>query len=340
MRRPHATTIETAAWKPEGWITTKDLIITGKLSCCLIASAFPARFWPAASRLMARAHLWLRSESIHLLEGSNAFSQQDASSMARASIAEDYLSNIWTIRELLPGGRRSQVPLEGREHLDRALQQSRGVVLWSSPFVGSDLATKKALALAGYPLTHLSAPSHPFSPTRVGTKILNPVRLRAVNRYLACRVVVVYGNAGPALAALKKTLAENGVVSIVASGAGKHSLTFPFLGGNICLASGAPFIAHQTGAALVPAFTLPNPKGGYRVALGPDLRPSQELPLQQAVHEMTSRFVELLEPVVRAHPTHWEGWFHPGTWHCSRQGPRGGGSGPPQFPLDRASQRR
>ncbi len=237
--------------------------------------------------------------------------------VAQAAMAADYLSNIRAIRELLPGGWRSEAPLEGREFLDQALQQSRGVVLWSSPFAGSDLATKKALALAGYSLTHLSSPFHPFSPTRFGTLVLNPVRLHAVNRYLDRRVLVVYGNARPALDVLKRTLAENGVVSITATGAGKNSLVFPFLGGIIDLAIGAPLIAHQTGAALIPVFTLPDQQVGYRVALGPNLRPSEELPQQQAVHEMTSRFVELLEPIVRAYPAHWEGWFHPGTWRST-----------------------
>jgi lauroyl/myristoyl acyltransferase len=317
MRRPQAVTVETAAWKPEGWVIPKDLVTTVKLGLCLLACALPDRHWPGFARRLAQIHLRIRPGSMLRLHGASGFDGHDALSISRGAVAADYLSNIEAIRELLPGGWRCETRLVGREVLDRALRRSRGAVVWVSPFAGSDLVTKMALASAGYSLTHLSAPSHPFSPTRFGALFLNPIRLRAVNRYVARRVIVVYGNARPALAALRQVLSDNGVVSIMATGTGARSATFPFLGGTLDLATGAPLIAYQSGAALIPAFTLPDEHGGYRVELGPDLAPPESLPLDQAVAQMASRYVELLEPIVRTHPAQWEGWFHPGTWRRS-----------------------
>ncbi len=310
--RPPPLIIETAPWKPDGWISAKDAVTAVKLSCCLIAALTPVRHWPAAARLMARIHLRIHDHAVQILAASSAFPERNARDRAQSAFAADYLWNIRAIREALPGGWRCETPVSGCEILDRALQRSRGAVLWCSPFVGSDLAPKKALAR--YRLTHLSSPSHPFSPTRFGTLLLNPVRLRAVNRYLFHRVIVVYGNSRPALDMLKQVLSENGVVLIMAVGTGRKSLTFPFLGGTIDLAVGAPRLACQTGSALIPVSTLPDQTGGYRVELGPDLAAPADLPEEQAVLQMTSRYVELLEPVVRAHPAHWEGWFYPGTW--------------------------
>ena len=188
--------------------------------------------------------------------------------------------------------------------------------MWCSPFVGSDLAPKKALALAGYSLTHLSSPFHPFGDSRFGGLLLNPIRLRAVNRYLARRVLVVYGNAKPALDALRRVLADNGVVTIMAVGTGRTSVSLPFMGGTTQLGAGAPRLAYQTGAALIPTFTLPEPNGGYRVELGPVLEPRRDLPEREAVVDLAARYVEQLETVVRAHPAHWEGWFM-STWRPS-----------------------
>ncbi len=88
------------------------------------------------------------------------------------------------------------------------------------------------------------------------------------------RVRVVYGNSRPALDVLRQALRENGVVWIMAIGAGNKSLTFPFLGGVLDLAIGAPRLAFETGAALIPVFTWPDDSGGYRVELGPDLTPA------------------------------------------------------------------
>jgi len=316
-RQQHAVTVETAPWKPDGWIAPKDFVTAAKLGCCFVAASMPARCWPAASRLMARAHLQLRPQSIRVLEPSTVCRDHDARSLAQDALAADYLANIRFIREILPGGWPCDLPLAGRDVLDQALRDSRGAVLWCAPFVGGDLAIKKALVTAGYSLTQLSSPFHPFATSRFGTRFLNPVRLSAVNRYLIRRVLVVYGNSRPALDVLRQVLTDNGVVSIVAVGTGKISLTFPFLGGIIDLALGGPLLAYETGAALIPVFTLPDPNRGYRIELGPRLTHSPALSKQQALHAMTARYVELLEPIVRAHPAQWEGWFHPATWRPS-----------------------
>lgn len=163
MEKPQPITIETAPWTHDGWVSGKDLFTAAKLITCFIAALAPSRLWPAASEIMARAHLRVRGGSVHLLEGPDAILNRDSLSLAREAMAADYLFNIQAIREILPGGWHCETPLIGREILDLALQRSRGAVLWCSPFVGSDLAPKKALALAGYPLTHLSAliPSRP-----------------------------------------------------------------------------------------------------------------------------------------------------------------------------------
>jgi len=220
---------------------------------------------------------------------------------------------------MFPGRWQAKTRLVGGEILDAALQRSRGAVLWYGPFVGSGLLTKKTLARAGYPLTLLSSPHHPFSPTRIGGLFLNAPQVRAENRYLARRVFVVYGKSQPAIAVLRQVLLENGVVLIRAIGAGRRTLSFPFLGGAIDLAVGAPRLAFETGAALIPVFTLPDQEAGYRVELGANLLPLRQLPKDQAIREMASRYVDLLEPIVRAYPAHWEGWFHPETWRPSSQ---------------------
>jgi lauroyl/myristoyl acyltransferase len=315
-------TLESAPWQHNGWISGGDVITAAKLTGCLVAALTPASLWPAASRLMARVHLRLRDGCAQALATCSAVEEQDVASAARSALAADYLSNIQAVREILPGGWRCELPIAGRASLDRALERSRGAVLWCSPFVASDLAPKKALALAGYRLTALSAPSHPFSPTRFGALFLNPVRLRALARYLSLRVLVVHGNARPALEMLEQVLRENGVVVVMAVGTGRRTFSHPFLGGTIDLAAGGPLLAYRTGAALIPVFTLPGPQG-YRVELGAELTAPSNVPEPVALSEMATRYVELLEPVVKANPSSWEGWFHPETWRPAEPGAAG-----------------
>lgn len=315
MRRPGALTIQPVPSKHRGLVAAKDFLIAAKLACYLLAAMTPQRHWPAAARLLGRAHLRMQGRSARILAHSSAFRGRDIRASTAEALGWDYLANIQAIREAFPGGWQCAPTLTGRDVLDQALQRSRGAVLWFTPFSGAFFAMGKALA--EYSLTQLSTPSHPFSPTWVGTRWLNPIRVRAENRYLARRVRVVYGNAQPALAVLRQVLHDNGVVTITAIGSGKRSLAFPFLGGTLDLAIGAPRLAHETGAALIPVFALPDDDGGYRVELGPDLTSATMLPLQQALQEMASRYVELLEPMVQANPAKWQGWFYPGTWRPS-----------------------
>lgn len=312
MRRPRALIIQPVPSRHQGWVATKDALIAAKLFCCLIAAMAPPRHWPTAARLLARAHLRMQERSVRVLAHSTPFRGQDVRACTGESFAWDYLANIQAIRDILPGGWRCEPTVTGRDVLESALHRSRGAVLWFTPFAGAFLALGKALA--EYSLTQLSTPSHPFSPTWVGTRLLNPIRLRAENRYLARRVRVVYGNARPAIDILKQVLHDNGVISIMAIGAGSRSLAFPFLGGILDLAIGAPRLAWETGAALIPVFALPDGDGDYRVELGPDLTPATVLPMEQALQSMTSRYVQLLEAMVRSYPTRWQGWFYPGTW--------------------------
>src|SRR5215470_433359 len=251
MRHPTCVTIETAPWKYEGWVSPKDFYTAAKLAACLMAALMPHRHWPALAQSMARIHCFVRPGASHVLEPVAARLDRDSWSLTQQAITADYLWNIHALREFMPFGWRAEPSLQGREVLDEALKRSRGAVLWCTPFVASDLAPKKALASAGYSLTQLSSPSHPFSATRFGS-LLNPIRLRAINRYLARRVLVVFGSARPALEDLKRVLNANGVVLVTAVGTGTRSLTFPFMGGLLDLAVGAPVLAFESGAALIP----------------------------------------------------------------------------------------
>lgn len=313
VRRP--TTVKPVRRRYEGWMSARDIVIALKLAFCALVALFPSHFWPSAARTAGRAHVGVRTGSVKALADA-ALPNADPHALAVAAATDDYLENIEAIRELLPGGWRPALTLAGRETLDAALRRGTGAVLWICQQAHHDLVPKKALASVGYELNQLSTFSHPYSPTWFGGLLLNPVRLQALNRYLACRVFVVYGQARPAIDALRRILSGNGVVMVVAAGTGSRTIELPFLGGTIDLAIGAPRLAHDSGAALIPVFTLADGSGGYRVELGPDLNSRGEREREAAVAAMTEHYVSLLESVVQANPASWQGWFHPGTWRA------------------------
>jgi lauroyl/myristoyl acyltransferase len=312
VKRPSAATIiRTAPQEYEGWISASDLFTAGKLFCCALAALTPQRHWAAASRLIAGVHLRLRSAKreriAHVCE---RYLDTDPAQLELQVIAAEYEENIEAIRENLPGGWERPIELRGAASIEQARRLGRGAVLWISRFAHSDLVAKRALWRAGYAPSHLSHVRHPFSATRVGARFLNPIRLRAENRYLERRVLVSYGQARPALEVLKQVLRGNGVVTITAIGSGRKVITLPLLGGTLRLATGAPRLALDTTAALIPVFTVPNETGGYAVHCGPDLNVDKvEQSPEEAMRRMAEQYVALLETFVRAHPAKWKGWF-------------------------------
>jgi lauroyl/myristoyl acyltransferase len=229
-----------------------------------------------------------------------------ARELEEGAVASSFEENIGAVREILPGGWRPRLRIEGSESLERAALR-QGTILWTSAFYHSDLVTKKALAEAGYVLHHLSELSHPFSPTRYGVWVLNTIRLWAENRYLARRIIVS-GDAQQAVLALAKTLRRHGVVSITAVGSGTRVLEVPLLGGTLRLGAGAPVLALRTGAALLPVFTVLDSHGRYTVRVGPDISDVEEASDDERVQLMASRYAMLLQPYLLAYPTQWRGW--------------------------------
>jgi lauroyl/myristoyl acyltransferase len=308
--RSTAAVVRTKPPTYEGWITASDLFTTVKLLCCAIGALAPEAYWPAISAALARLHLSLRrSRSSRIARVCEQHLKKDSRVVEREILAEEYAENIEAIREILPGRWECSLTLHGAESLDQALRRGRGAVLWVSAFAHSDLATKKTLSTAGYAQHHLSATGHPYSPSWFGANVLNPIRLRAENRYLTKRVIVAYGQAQPALDVLRQALQTNGIVTVKAIGAGRKSVTAALLGGSIRLATGALRLACENRAALIPVFTVRDQSGGYAVHCGPDLTLGAETLDGDAMQHMAARYAVLLETFIRTHPGAWQGWF-------------------------------
>jgi KDO2-lipid IV(A) lauroyltransferase len=81
-----------------------------------------------------------------------------------------------------------------------------------------------------------------------------------------------------------------------------------FLGRPAATTSAVAVLALRTGAAVIPAFSLPLNDGRYRLIYERPIElPSADDP--DAVRELTQRCTKVLEKYVRAHPERWL-WMH------------------------------
>ena len=204
------------------------------------------------------------------------------------------------MRALRPGNWQPPIRLDGRVHVDQALSQGRGAILWAPPFVYSALMTKLTCHRMGLPIAHLSRWSHGTARSRLGMQVLNAYQLRAENMFLDERVVIGQGDAGVAAARrLATRLKANGIVTITVAAEGAGRIELPFMAGRLRLANGAIKLARQTGAALIPAVTTRDRDGCFVTRLMPAIEPGTGPPgMQDAGLSMAT----LLEREVQAEP--------------------------------------
>jgi lauroyl/myristoyl acyltransferase len=212
------------------------------------------------------------------------------------------LNQLYYLASWKPGGWRADVRLEGREHLDRALAAGHGAILWVAPFVFASLVAKRALHEAGVRVHHLSSAAHGFSSTRLGLAVLNPIRTRIEDRYIAERVTIpLDGAVAGAKQAISRCLEANGVVSITLVPRGARCVEFPFHGAWLRMALGATSFALRTGAALLPVFSV---RTGSRFVtrIEPALPPSVDLEREEAMRALGRAMADRLAEWVASHP--------------------------------------
>lgn len=119
--------------------------------------------------------------------------------------------------------------LTGREHLDAALAQGRGVILWAAEFIPAMLAGKRGLFEAGVPAYQVSSHYHGFRNTWFGNTFLNKPLVRAENRYLAGRLAFASDEAGMLIRRMMRLLRAGSAVILTNNNyAGRSFVQLPF----------------------------------------------------------------------------------------------------------------
>jgi lauroyl/myristoyl acyltransferase len=274
----------------------------------LLAWATPESAWPTLADRLAGLRIGLRgaraADEIARFEAVVGARSPGLSAREcwRRQLANKYRAWLLLFRCYWPRGWRPRIRLEGGEELAAALAAGKGAILWVAPFAFSDLITKLALYEAGHLVSHLSRDSHGFSTTRLARRLLNPIQTRIEGRYVAERLVMTEDNTVGPLRDLVARLEANRPVSITLAATGQRSAVVRCLGGQMRIATGAPGLAWQTGAPLLPTFTLGEADGSFVTRIEPALRLPSELARLAAIDAMLADYVAILEAYVLRSP--------------------------------------
>lgn len=223
----------------------------------------------------------------------------------RSGHFEEFLNILRCYR---PWASVPECTLAGGEHLIAALKGGRGAILWIDDFHAYSLISKVALFEAGFKTIHLSHPAHGFSRSRFGMAVINPVKIRAEDGWLAERVFMGLGGALVALRTLRKRLRENAIVTITAGPSAQQPVRLKFLEGEVALATGAPDLAFMAKAPLLPLHSVQHEDGRFEVTIEKPIEAERGADRRAFSESAAREYLDRLEPVVLSHPHQWRGW--------------------------------
>lgn len=198
----------------------------------------------------------------------------------------------------------ANVGVTGIEHLRRAHDEGRGVVVWVMSFLDSTPFNLVA-ASEGFPVTHLSDSRHGISHEGViSRRVVAPIVMRAEVRSLKRRVIISPTGGLGYLRELQRILEEEkGTVSIRGDyTVGRRMIEVPMLGGTMAFPTGAPSLAHRTTAPLLTAATVRLGLLDHLVIIDQPIQVRRDLDRRSFQQEAVRAFAERLGERVRTHP--------------------------------------
>jgi len=208
---------------------------------------------------------------------------------------------------------RPEFSIEGRESLDQALDENRGVILWAENVMFQTHAGKRALSSAGYPAYQLSTPGHGFSNSRAAKRWLNAWQVAIEDRYLAGWIIFDPHGTEPVGPKIEALLGENKIVLITNNGhAGRRFIDIPIANGSTHrVAMGPISLALKTGAPILPCAVIETaPLQHYVLKIGEALVPETDGNADHAgaVVRAAARYRTWLLAVISDHPEQWMSW--------------------------------
>jgi lauroyl/myristoyl acyltransferase len=223
------------------------------------------------------------------------------------TLAHAMQAMLQLLRDYRRPGWRPDITLEGREQIERALDRGRGVVLWVHRF--HLFAHFMAIHRAGFSVCRASGMFHGhFYRSRFGRRWLNPIQTGVENRY--CERIVVRSGSLSHLREIQHRLRRNAIVSLYFDAFDTtRNIEVPFLDGRLRVAPRAVTLARQTGATLLPVFTVSDRPDHYRVIVGAPVDPGVADGRRREVDVIVAEHVRQLEPYVLVYPDQWSDWW-------------------------------
>lgn len=218
-------------------------------------------------------------------------SKSEAGSLLKAYWVNHQKSfmELFLVRELTPANLDRLVEFEGLDHLGRALERGRGVIL-PVPHIGNERLHHIALAVKGYPIAVISSHYDDHG------SYARQVKLEASRRFHEV------GYPGDSIWLLK-ILKRNYILQVASDAeAGSRGVLVNFLGQNLLLPTGWVRLALKTGAAVLPSALLRQKDDRYRLMIRPEFELNRTDDRRDDLRDNVQHYMNVVSDFFRDHP--------------------------------------
>ncbi len=206
--------------------------------------------------------------------------------------------------------------LRGVEHLRRALENGRGVILWESNGYGRKLASKHILNQNGFSICQVHGTNHlggflteDSSGTWARRSIINRFFERCEKQFVG-EVIVLPGSSSLAFTRLLLSrLKQNSVLCISGDGkTGQKLIPLKFLGQTDFFSTGMVSLARTAEATILPMFCVVEKDGRTSLIIERSIHTDTDADREHFLENSVAEYVGLLEAYIRRYPEQYRNW--------------------------------
>jgi lauroyl/myristoyl acyltransferase len=208
--------------------------------------------------------------------------------------------------------------IQGLEHLQRALRNGRGVILWESNALGRRTLSKQILHENGFLIHQVYAEIHlkgflTTDPDRhhswVRNHMIKPEMERCEKPFLAEIIYLPRSDSLAFTRILLDRLKQNAILCIPGDGrSGRKLLPIRFLGRTKLFSAGMVSLAKISGASILPLFCIQEKNGKINLVIEPPILIETEVGREQVLEKGVIQYASLLESYIRKYPEQYRNW--------------------------------